>query len=682
MAPCLTLPSSVEVALRGSPLIGGTSLPYEDMSSTAEHMEDMDTGDTSVLATLIRSRPVRFGRVPKTEKERIRAAMETASSLGCSRDVSDEALVAAITKSHVDTCHVTRQNIRDVLTSADHARPADPTMVCPLDPYAGSDDFNQKFSPIVREVVTFAKNIPSFQDFIHEDKITLLRACVFEVLLIRFSALIDPRNKRMLSISGSIIFSKIYENSKATSDLAESIFKFVERVNSLNLAEIEVALFTAAVVTNPKRQGIRETSRITSIHRKIVSCLHAVMQRERPNNPNLSHELLGALNELLVLNDLHSKHAQTRQKHHSGSSSDADQGSFHFDSSDRYGSHSRVEMKHCPVRHRQSVDDGVSSNFSQDEAMQSPGSADSGCSIDSGESDLSYDHYAASHQSTDQYRSHTISSDSFPSYYKNKSSSLNHKSNETVKVSDSPVLRMCLEAPSSLKIEGFNEYCKSTIPSHPHKKFRPVGDRIQFPHETLDSCSTSPRSSISPSRSFANSPSPSPISSSPSTMSPFTSSDPSSPASSMSILAHRLAMPVKRYPRASSLLETLKQESRFSADKVLMSDQLHDCIMNGQSKVEQGMSAPFPRYDDPRTISPMHTQSPPYALPASPYPSPYTSPYPHSVSSPPAQPTPSGLGASAMSGCPSPNSFGDDAQPLNLSTKTPSPSPSVSSMEA
>lgn len=61
---------------------------------------------------------VRFGRVPKNEKQRIAQAMAKASTPP-SLDIPDEQLVAVITKSHVETCSVARENVNDILNRAD-----------------------------------------------------------------------------------------------------------------------------------------------------------------------------------------------------------------------------------------------------------------------------------------------------------------------------------------------------------------------------------------------------------------------------------------------------------------------------------------------------------------------------------------------------------------------------------
>lgn len=629
---------------------------------------------------------------------------------------------------------------------------------CPLNPYVGSEDFQQKFSPIVREVVTFAKNIPGFAEFKHDDKINLLRACVFEVLLIRFSALVDPKNKRMISIGGSIIFTNIYSSSKTSSDFVDTLFTFVDRINSLSLSDEEMALFTAAIVINPKRQGLSDMTKIMCLHKRIVNCLHAVMQRERPNDPNLSHDLISTLNDLWILNGMHSKQTQAKPRMNNATDNNMDistSNNFPESSYNKY-SNNFPSRQGCPVRcpvatspeyedKRMVTDEGLptspTSNYSQDEAMQSPGSADSGCSVDSGcssaESDISYDSGCSvtslsvdratrTHIIPENHRDEEEINDGYRNYHIKRKPVLNmeesktesdksrtstwHKPQKTTDKpsSDSPVLRMCLESPSVLKMESFSDYYpKPHGSSHPHKKFRPAMDRPTYTHETLDSCSSSPRPSTSPSPSFSSSPSPSSsISSSPSRISssPYPSSSISSPSSpgNISILAHRLAMPIKKYPKISPLLQSLTQEPRFGNSKTLVSDALHDCIMNGQTKVSRQhvLAVPSPsRYDDVRNTSPMtqsHSMSPPHPMAVSPIPhhqqhnnsSPYrySSP-PLSASSngriPPAHSppshTPTGLGASAMSGCMSVERFmsEDDAQPLNLSTKTPSPPPAM-----
>lgn len=53
------------------------------------------------------------------------------------------------------------------------------------------EHFSERFMDHVRQVCTFAKLVPGFKGLHHDDQVTLLKSCVFEVLLVRLSGLFD-----------------------------------------------------------------------------------------------------------------------------------------------------------------------------------------------------------------------------------------------------------------------------------------------------------------------------------------------------------------------------------------------------------------------------------------------------------------------------------------------------------
>ena len=53
------------------------------------------------------------------------------------------------------------------------------------------EEFSDRFMDLVRQVCTFAKIIPGFKCLHHDDQVTLLKSCVFEVLLVRLAGLFD-----------------------------------------------------------------------------------------------------------------------------------------------------------------------------------------------------------------------------------------------------------------------------------------------------------------------------------------------------------------------------------------------------------------------------------------------------------------------------------------------------------
>ena len=54
-------------------------------------------------------------------------------------------------------------------------------------------DFSARFSPAIRGVVEFAKKIPGFARLNTDDQVTLLKAGVFEVLLVRLACMFDSQ---------------------------------------------------------------------------------------------------------------------------------------------------------------------------------------------------------------------------------------------------------------------------------------------------------------------------------------------------------------------------------------------------------------------------------------------------------------------------------------------------------
>ena len=73
---------------------------------------------------------------------------------------------------------------------------------CPLNPTPAPSangqqqlvqDFSERFVPAIRDVVEFAKRLPGFSLLCEDDKVTLLKPSVFEVLLVRLAAMFDSQ---------------------------------------------------------------------------------------------------------------------------------------------------------------------------------------------------------------------------------------------------------------------------------------------------------------------------------------------------------------------------------------------------------------------------------------------------------------------------------------------------------
>lgn len=267
---------------------------------------------------------VRFGRVPKREKARILAAMQQSTNSrsqekAVAAELEDEQrLLGTVIRAHLDTCDFTRDKVEPMLIRA-RDQPSytacPPTLACPLNPnpqpLTGQQellqDFSKRFSPAIRGVVEFAKRIPGFGLLAQDDQVTLLKAGVFEVLLVRLACMFDAQNNSMICLNGQVLKRESIHNSSNARFLMDSMFDFAERLNSLRLSDAEIGLFCSIVVIAADRPGLRNTELIERMHNKLKSALQMVISQNHPSQPGLLHELMKKVPDLRTLNTLHSE---------------------------------------------------------------------------------------------------------------------------------------------------------------------------------------------------------------------------------------------------------------------------------------------------------------------------------------------------------------------------------------
>lgn len=268
--------------------------------------------------------PVRFGRVPKREKARILAAMQQSTNTKCQEKAlaaeldDDQRLLTTVVRAHLDTCDFTHDKVEPMLRRA-REQPTytacPPTLACPLNPNPQPlqgqqellQDFSKRFSPAIRGVVEFAKRIPGFSLLSQDDQVTLLKAGVFEVLLVRLACMFDSQNNSMICLNGEVLVRESIHNSSNARFLMDSMFDFAERLNMLNLSDSEIGLFSSIVVIAPDRLGLRNVELIQKLHSKLKNILLHVLNQNHPDQMNLCTELIAKIPDLRTLNTLHSE---------------------------------------------------------------------------------------------------------------------------------------------------------------------------------------------------------------------------------------------------------------------------------------------------------------------------------------------------------------------------------------
>lgn len=168
-------------------------------------------------------------------------------------------------------------------------------------------DFSKRFSPAIRGVVEFAKRIPCFSLLAQDDQVTLLKAGVFEVLLVRLACMFDSQTASMICLNGQVLKRDSIHNSSNARFLMDSMFDFAERMNAFRLSDAEIGLFCSVVVIAADRPGLRNTELIEKMHNKLKAALQVVVTQNHPGQPDILHELMKKIPDLRTLNTLHSE---------------------------------------------------------------------------------------------------------------------------------------------------------------------------------------------------------------------------------------------------------------------------------------------------------------------------------------------------------------------------------------
>ncbi|XP_060793524.1 nuclear receptor subfamily 1, group D, member 4a [Neoarius graeffei] len=167
------------------------------------------------------------------------------------------------------------------------------------------ESFSQCFTPAVREVVEFAKGIPGFQDLCQHDQIMLLKAGTFQVLMVRFCSLFNPKDRTVTFLNGQA-YPLATLRVLGMGSLLDAMFDFSEKLASLSLESDEMALFMAVVLVSADRTGVSDTAAVEQLQESLIRALRALVNRRHPDDSALFPKLLLRLPDLRTLNTLHS----------------------------------------------------------------------------------------------------------------------------------------------------------------------------------------------------------------------------------------------------------------------------------------------------------------------------------------------------------------------------------------
>ncbi|OQV14742.1 Nuclear hormone receptor E75 [Hypsibius exemplaris] len=157
-------------------------------------------------------------------------------------------------------------------------------------------------NPAIQRTVEFAKRTPSFSDLSQEDQLTLIKGSFFEIWLVHMAKMVE--HYQLTFNDGSYVTKQqldlILEN-----DVAAGIFKFGTDLQSLNLSDSDLGLFSAVVLYTPNRPGLFDTKAVELYQVRIKDALKMQMTRHRNNDLFIFNSVIALLPELRALSAKH-----------------------------------------------------------------------------------------------------------------------------------------------------------------------------------------------------------------------------------------------------------------------------------------------------------------------------------------------------------------------------------------
>merc|ERR1719210_60888 len=228
-------------------------------------------------------------------------------------EMADDAkIIETVVRAHFDTCDYTAEKIKPFIAKAQAEQNYTQCsgMTCPMKgrpEQSFLDHFSERFMNHVRQVCTFAKSVPGFKCLHHEDQVSLLKSCIFEVLLVRLSGLID--NQSLVCLNGDVIKRETISAMPAGNAkfLMDSVFELAQRINRFRLADAEIGLFCAVVIIAADRPGLRNPEIVGQMQAKLKMVLQNILVPQHPDNAAICGELLAITHDLRTLNTLHTE---------------------------------------------------------------------------------------------------------------------------------------------------------------------------------------------------------------------------------------------------------------------------------------------------------------------------------------------------------------------------------------
>ncbi|XP_016884328.1 peroxisome proliferator-activated receptor alpha isoform X2 [Homo sapiens] len=275
---------------------------------------------------------IRFGRMPRSEKAKLKAEILT-----CEHDIEDsetadlKSLAKRIYEAYLKNFNMNKVKARVILSGKASNNPpfvihdmetlcmAEKTLVAKL----VANGIQNKEAEVrifhccqctsvetVTELTEFAKAIPGFANLDLNDQVTLLKYGVYEAIFAMLSSVMNKDGMLVAYGNGFITREFLKSLRKPFCDIMEPKFDFAMKFNALELDDSDISLFVAAIICCGDRPGLLNVGHIEKMQEGIVHVLRLHLQSNHPDDIFLFPKLL---QKMADLRQLVTEHAQLVQ---------------------------------------------------------------------------------------------------------------------------------------------------------------------------------------------------------------------------------------------------------------------------------------------------------------------------------------------------------------------------------
>ncbi|XP_011790184.1 PREDICTED: peroxisome proliferator-activated receptor alpha [Colobus angolensis palliatus] len=275
---------------------------------------------------------IRFGRMPRSEKAKLKAEILT-----CEPDIEDsetadlKSLAKRIYEAYLKNFNMNKVKARVILSGKASNNPpfvihdmetlcmAEKTLVAKL----VANGIQNKEAEVrifhccqctsvetVTELTEFAKAIPGFANLDLNDQVTLLKYGVYEAIFAMLSSVMNKDGMLVAYGNGFITREFLKSLRKPFCDIMEPKFDFAMKFNALELDDSDISLFVAAIICCGDRPGLLNVGHIEKMQEGIVHVLRLHLQSNHPDDIFLFPKLL---QKMADLRQLVTEHAQLVQ---------------------------------------------------------------------------------------------------------------------------------------------------------------------------------------------------------------------------------------------------------------------------------------------------------------------------------------------------------------------------------